>query len=366
MKKNIVKGAVRQGANVFATLSLSVLASTLIVQLPAYAGGTIKIGESKSFTVGAGLRTSLVVNKGGDDKAVDFGIESMRLYTGAQLSKELKFTFNSEIQNAAADGSQMRILDVIAQFEPAETFNVWMGRFLPPSDRSNFNGPYYLSTWEFPGVAQRYPALFAGRDDGLAVWGQTGGGQFKYQVGVFEGTEGAPNKDDAPLFSGRLTYNFWEPEPGYYNSSSYYGTKDVLAIGAVVMQQADFTRNNSGGTEDFSGWNVDFLMEKKLTDGAAVTVEGAFYGYDTNGADLVRDGESYLVSLAYLLPNKTGLGRVQPVARFQSFSPDKGDSIDQWDVGMNYIVDGHNARFSFILTESDEDQYGIFGIQLQI
>src|ERR1041384_5777303 len=125
-------------------------------------------------------------------------------------------------------GGRIHVLDAVAQFEPSELFNVWMGRFLPPSDRANLSGPYYQNAWNYPGTVNGFPSIYAGRDDGVAAWGQTGGGKFKYQAGVFTVDPSVVIGD--AIFAARAVYNFLDPEPGYYNSSTYYGAKDILAV----------------------------------------------------------------------------------------------------------------------------------------
>ena len=47
-------------------------------------------------------------------------------------------------------------------------FNVWSGRFLPPSDRANLYGPYYAHHWAVytDGIQDGYPFIFQGRDNG--------------------------------------------------------------------------------------------------------------------------------------------------------------------------------------------------------
>ena len=58
-------------------------------------------------------------------------------------------------------------------------------------------------------------------------------GKFKYQFTAAEGAEGRGNNEDPDhlMYTGRLTFCLWEPEPGYYNSSAFYGAKDVMTIG---------------------------------------------------------------------------------------------------------------------------------------
>jgi hypothetical protein len=47
-----------------------------------------------------------------------------------------------------------------------------LGRMLPPSDRANLSGPFYVSAWSFPGVVSNYPNLAVGRDNGMLLWGK--------------------------------------------------------------------------------------------------------------------------------------------------------------------------------------------------
>ncbi len=290
----------------------------------------------------------------------------MRLYLGGQLSDSIGVTFNTE---RTPDG--MEVIDAIARFEPDERFNVWAGRLLPPSDRSNLSGPFFLNAWAFPGLVQRYPNTTNGRDDGIAVWGQTGGGTFKYQLGAFEGTQGGPNQKDRPMVSGKLVYNFWDPEPGYYNASTYYGARDILAVGIVGMHQED-AAGTAGASGDFTGGNVELLVEKVLPNTGVATFETAFYSYDTddlahpNGSTV--DGDGYFVLGSYLLPalSDDAPGRFQPMVRYQDFSPSNGADADRLVVGLNYVIDGHNARLSALYADNDGTDVVLFGAQLQL
>ena len=153
----------------------------------AQIGGNIKLDDTRWISIGAGLRASFSSTEdaaqSGTDRSKEFDVEDMRLYINAQVFKGIQLEFNTErdttsTTNANAE-ADVRILDAILKFKFAESFQVWGGRFLPPSDRSNLNGPYFLNIWDFPFV-QAYPAVFAGRDEGVAVWGITMDGRFKY------------------------------------------------------------------------------------------------------------------------------------------------------------------------------------------
>jgi len=347
----------------------------------ALAGGTIKIDDTHSVSVGMGLRSSLnmVENAApnGTSDSKDFALESFRFYLGGDLGKNISFEFNSDYDTTPAGTEDIRVLDAVLKFAFNDLFQVWTGRFLPPSDRSNLSGPYYLNAWDFPFV-QRYPNVFAGRDDGLAIFGQVGGGMFKYQVGAFEGTgdvAGGPNQSDNPLIAGRLTLNLLDPEPGYYNSSTYYGSKDVFAIGLVMMSQKDAV-GTAATPGDFNGWNVDLLAEKNLNGAGVATIEGAYYDYD-NDSVAVGEGNGYFVLGSFLFPNKIGsgplAGQLQPMVRYQEFSNEglaTGDHT-RLDFAVSHIMNGHNARIS-LTYGMDESAAGVdtdmikLGFQFQI
>ena len=357
----------------------------------AQAAGVIKLGDDDSYvSVGLGLRASVTQDRHGapdGSSAFDTHLDSVRLYVNAQMNKTIGATFNTERDG---DGN-IKLLDGYARFEFADGFNVWAGRLLPPSDRSNLDGPYYLSSWNYPGVVSQYPARFAGRDDGVTVWGKLFEKKLTYAVGVFRGHDriaGAANHGGDPLFAGRVAYNFWDVEdnPGYYTSSTYYGGADVLTVAVAGMMQ-DKAVGSAAAAGDYRAWNVDALMEKKVLDGGAVTLEGAYYHYDTGGVvDVpptfggasptdnvggVTQGHAWLVSAAFLFPQKVGIGKLQPVARYQEFEATLAHATTkQWDGGVNYVIKGHNARLSLDWahvsgTAIPDDDLLTLGAQLQ-
>ena len=259
----------------------------------------------------------------------------------------------------------IRVLDAVGKLEVNELFNLWLGRFLPPSDLSNLSGPFYLNAYEFPYVQFGYPGILQGRDDGAAIWGQVGEGAFKWQVGMFKGTDGFPNGDDHRMLTARLTLNLLDPEPGYYNQSTYYGEKDILALGVAMMNQNDAT-GTIADPEDYLGWNIDVLFEKKLDSDGVLSLESAYYDFDDNGAnnmeiaagdlvDMNRQGESFFILAAYLFPDQVAMGNIegqfQPYFRFMDFDrdfPANGETEEGLDFGLNYIIDGHNAQISVV------------------
>lgn len=358
-------------------ITLTLFGVTLIAMIAndtAFAGAKIEGEDGRYISIGAGIRTSFNsvedAAPDGDSNSTDFELDSIRLYISGKAFENIGFTFNTERN---PDG-EIEVIDGIVQLEFDDLLNIWVGRFLPPSDRSNFSGPYYLGTWAFP-MVQSYPFIVAGRDEGIALWGQTGGGMFKYQLGLFEGSDGPANAEDNPLFAGRLTLNLWDPEPGYYNASTYFGTKDVLAFGIAAMSQSDAT-GSATTPGDFQAFSFDALMEKRLS-GGTVTLEGAYYDYDlddmawsgTESNMPTGQGDGYFLLGGYLFAAPVGPGRIQPHVRYESFEPEGGEESSRTTLGATYVLDGHNARISAVAGQSesgdDEDAFFTLGIQLQ-
>ena len=331
-----------------------------------------------SLNIGAGLRSAYTEVK--DEDSSDFNVQSVRLYIDGQFSEKVKFTLNTECEGCAFGKSKkdISILDAIVRFELNDSFNLWIGRMLTPADRIEMNGPYYALSWNQYTVPllpsdQLGQAGLLGRDEGVTVWGKKG--KFQYAAGLFNGVEGGPNQDDNLLFAGRVAYNFLDMEqnPGYYTSSTYFGKGgDIFTVGLSYQSQADGT-GTVAEAGDFEATILDVLFEKPL-GGGAVTLEGEYkmFDADLSAAALADpacfclfDGESYFVTAAYLFP--LGSKHLQPYIRYTSNEPDfiGMEDSDLVEIGVNYIIKGHNLRFNFNTTDGDANLTGTPGADVQ-
>ena len=106
--------------------------------------------ELPPISIGAGLQTSFVHRDAEDEDSTDhFRVNSLRLYLNGSVTSNIKFMVNTDIDYGGSLGApnssqntDFQILDAVAQFEMSDKFNIWMGRFLPPSDRANLYGPF--------------------------------------------------------------------------------------------------------------------------------------------------------------------------------------------------------------------------------
>jgi len=321
--------------------------------------------------MGVWSRTTFTMQNGSNPKKLDglgMGGE-MELHFSNTMRKGMSWTANAVLNYGAQDGASSSatpggtsidgagsaaILDLIAQLEPTPAFNFWVGRMLVASDRSNFSGPYFMGPWIYPlklGRQENFGTAYAvvgpkegpyGRSDGATVWGQFGGGTFKYYLGVYELYDSVVTK---PLISGRLALSLLSPEPGFYGSSTYYG-KDIFAIGVGGQYQKNGDLNTTTNERrDYGMILADLLFEKNLMESGVIDVEGAFYKYvgDFQPLDL-----SYMALASYLTPD-TGVGKFQPLVRIQQamYKDDfGGDTATMIDGQVGYVIDGYATRLA--------------------
>jgi hypothetical protein len=337
----------------FALFSAAALAAT------AASGEELTLGP-KLLKYGVGFRVGGGYQTVTPAEGVGVTTLDVRPYISGQVAPWLKFTGNLDLNNG--DGGSIHVLDAVAQFEPSELFNVWLGRFLPPSDRANLSGPYYQNAWNYPATVNGYPSIYAGRADGAALWGQINNGQLKYQAGVFTVDPTVPLGQ--AIYAGRLVFNFLDPEPGYYNSSTYYGAKDVLALGGTIQYKKTA---DPAGDKKLLGLNLDLLFEKKLIAADVLSLEGAYYNFD-QGNDAGKQGWSAFGLASWLFAAKAGPGRLQPMFRYQhAVGPLGGDPTRTYDAGLNYILDGHNARAGVVVQHTTPATGSSFtGVQLGV
>jgi len=240
---------------------------------------------------------------------------------------------------------------------------------LPPSDRANLDGPFYLNAaYTYP-MVQSFGNLgiFAGRDNGVSIHGDVGGGKIKWAYGAFEGLQGGADLDDNLRHTARIDFALGDPEPGFYTGSTYFGAKNLTTIGLVWHREEDGV-GTAADQGDFTGLSADILIERTLGSGAVVNLEGAYYDWDTDGkADgTILQGDSFLALASYLMPGKTSIGgfqgQLQPYVRYQGYDQDNSNTAgsrgykDRTEAGLNYVLDGFNAKLTaYWYVDADHD-----------
>jgi hypothetical protein len=361
-----------------------------------------------TLKIGLGVRTGLSIGnvnpKGsadGDGYSVQlqdglFDGATLRPYFSSQLTKHIGVVANLDIQMTRG----FNLLDAIAQFKIVDEFQIWVGQHIPANDRNNFCGPFFANTWNFAVNVQAYPMDFAARDRGMTFWGLVAGGILKYQASVVDLQPGA--KIENARYAGRLTLNLLDPENYYYSSGTYFGSQDVLSLGAVFSYQKglDVTQTTTGANgmdvtniltdNDFIGFSFDALFEKRLGKAGTLTLEAGYWNFDNSGTQYIVNqnskslgngfvsglGQSVLAAVSWLTPGKIGIGHLQPNVKFQwadkKTSGGVGSPYDTKvvDLGLGYIIDGYNhhwrANYRFGNTPAGVENSFQLGIQFQI
>jgi len=319
--------------------------------------------EGPAVSVGAGIRSSFTDTsyEGNTLQDVDdFNLDSARIYISGTVTDQIKVMFNTEYNGATED---VQVIDAAAMFSLSDQVNIWAGRFLPPSDRANLYGPYYANHWGVfqDGVQDGYPFETTGRDDGIMYWGQFG--IAKLSFGAFD-VQGLTKGSSDVLYAARAQFDFWDKEDGYYLNGTYYGDKDLLALG--------FAGQTAGSG---SAYSVDFLLEKKLANAGAISIESEYAKYDELGGYAGPKSDGWYVLGAYLFPQPVGIGKFQVLGKYGETTYDfvTGDAKQKTgEFDLNYVLKQFNARVSvfYINTEydnatPDRKQFGL-GLQVQI
>jgi hypothetical protein len=317
---------------------------------------------------------------------------------------------NGSSGNSFGSNANIGILDAIGKFEINELVNVWFGRMLVPTERGELNGPFYHSVFDgfrTPLNQSDFSTNFGaggaglyGRDNGITFFGKIhpGGTHFQYVGGIFTGLQSGGNACNLPTLSqasgapvvvtpatyggpcganqsnqlkyvGRLTWNLLNEEknPGYYTSGTYYGTAgDILAL-AVGGEYQNGGAGTAINSAVYGNFTTDVLYEKVLgTNGGVVTVNGEFKRYWAQNLAAFTDASSGSINSAgvgsacfctfagtswtgyvlYLFPHEFGIGKFQPYGRYTGQNSEFAHVREEFELGLNYVIAGHNARIS--------------------
>jgi hypothetical protein len=339
----------------------------LMVLAPASRAQLVTLGP---VTIGAGLQTGFdhtdTIGAGGTQD--QFALDHARIYINGSATENIKFMFNTDYDSVS---NKIEVLDAVAQFDFGSAFHIWAGRFLEPSDRANLYGPFYSHEW-LPftdGVQDGYPFIYQGRDNGVMYWGDFFKQRMKVSVGAFDGKSATGNGE--VLGAARVQFDFWDKEDGYYLNGTYYGDKNLLAIGGATQYQDGRTATT-----------IDFLMEKKLPNGGVISIESEFADYNRlggyNASYLHSQGE--YGTLSYLFPKIVPIGRLH--GKFEllgkyakaDFTHGSGVNYDQktTEINFNYVIKQFNARVMTFYEQQDFNRVKVdtwqagLGLQIQI
>jgi len=302
--------------------------------------------------VGAWLRAGAIIQGKDPKKLNDWQMGEVygELHAGGKIHKNVSVTVNLNASTAAynvappAGGAYVALEDAIISFDFDDAFHLWGGHLLVPVDRANSAGPFFSIPWNFlhglftvglpsgPALPHEGPT---GRNNGAVVWGDIAKGKFTYLAGAFDNGD----VGTSPLYSGRLRLALLDEEPGFWGNASYFGDKNILSVAVGGQYQKD---GSTGKDKNWTEFNADVLLEKKVGGGAWVTAEGGYYHFGDD--DLAPSDLVYV--LGAFATGTVGFGNVQPSARFQWEKIKANTGTNPWnlDVGLAYLIKGPALR----------------------
>ena len=287
-----------------------------------------------TLSAGIGIQTSYKHTEPDGAKGIDnFGLGHARIYLSGDITPHFSAIFNTDYDPAS---NKMGIQDALGAFHTSPKFNVWVGRLLPPSDRDNLTGPFYSNLWGVytDGIQDGYNFIFQGRDNGIVYWGDFS--KLKVSVGGFDGASLTGKRE--LLGAARVQYDFWDAESGYFLNSTYYGDKNILAIGGASQVQDGKTAST-----------VDFMLEKKVDGHGAFTIESEYSRYNGLGGYIAGFKSQGIYGLAsFLFPKPMGMGQFEILGKYAKadFTHGPTASFNQktTEVNFDYVVKQFDAR----------------------
>lgn len=148
------------------------------------------------------------------------------------------------------------------------------------------------------------------------------------------------------IYEGYVKYNFWDNESTKlpYYVGTYLGKKKVFSVGAGFFLHPNGMYDNSTSShESVSHFAADAFLDMPTTSGA-LNVYAAFQSFNYGENYVSRwggTGEAIYAQLGYYLKAP----KLMPYVAFSNSSYEGApDPIQALDVGVNYFINGHNAK----------------------
>jgi hypothetical protein len=398
LKMQKKSGSRRKGA-LFIGLLLGVV---LALPTPSWAGVKLKIDEDSSIELGFRMQTQFIssTNSNADsseDHEEKFNIRRASIRLGGNVTKWVKFFFqigNNDEPGTDNEVNDVNVIDAYINLHIHDLAQIIMGGHMAPAGRQHLTSSAALMAIDHPGISGynltwglNGGAVFntAAFEDGnldlegdlnLRDLGATLFGTFslndmvhaKYYVGAYNGIHFMNDDDDKERVAARVQINFLDPEPNYYNLSTYLGQKKTIGIGASVDHQQRIARDLiNDDNVNYTFYSFDAFADIPVGPGSA-TIEAGYSNLDLDNSTALRDsangapknaketqGQGFYVQSGYFINNLN----LQPWALYESWYTDASDDLGSWSawrVGLTYFIKGHNANIKVGFEQFRSDQ----------
>lgn len=339
------------------TFVAALAAGVMLLPAGARAQAAIKVNDNVNLRFGvlvqtwADLQQDAATNQ---NYQQNIFLRRMRLLVGGQVAPNFTFFAETDVPNlgrVSGNGTKnaavsMIIQDAWAEYKVNDALQLDGGLMLVPLCRNCLQSaasllPLDYSAYTFTASTPTQSSV--GRDVGVQAKGYLLANRLEYRAGLFqglrEGVVGAGNTvagRNAFRVAGRVQVNLLEPEvtPFFY-TGTYLGKKRVLAIGAGIDAQQDYT-----------AYAVDGFFDHPVgTAGDGFTLQADFINFDGGNFLNIAKQNTFYVETGYY-NNATHL---LPFASFGNRSLSNGAPTNTADenrfqLGLGWMPSGHNAN----------------------
>ncbi len=342
-----------------------------------WAGAELKIDDESSINLGFRVQAYAVITEddldgdGSFENLTDFRVRRARFRLLGKINSNISAFIQTDFTDDLGGlGGDMRVIDAFVRMQYNNWAQLYAGLNMAPSSRQTLTSSGAMMAIDRPGTntknlswgtrsAGRFVTSTIGatdgllrtdnlvRDMGLTLFGSgslSDTSHLKYYFGLYDGEQdGTDNPDKNLRMAGRAQLNFFDSEPGYYNSSTYLGKKKTLGFGVSYDVQDEVQDADAGGFADYAYYSVDAFLEWPMGAGT-LTAEAAYSDLDLDGANaaaLRSEGDGFYVQAGYFQNNW------QPWVEYESWDSVDTSGLGDYDayrIGISYFFKGHNAN----------------------
>lgn len=317
-----------------------------------------------------------------DGQSYNLFIRRTRIMVGGSLFGVFEYFFDTDYpnlflaNNVAGDGGApdtavkntpgMNIQDAFITYKAlGDMAKVDAGYMLPPLAHNAVQGATSLLGWDYLSYSFLSGNAFGssgnpiGRDMGVQVRGLVLGGHLEYRAGLFQGLRSGQTATDPAAnnffrATGRVQFNLFDAETGFFYAGTYLGAKRILSIGASADLQGDY--------KYFAG---DVFADLPLGPGVLTAQANVAY-WDGGGFIPVAEQTALMAEAGYLI----GSLRLTPIIRVEQLWVTGGADQTRVGGGLAFWPYGHNANVKAFYTnlsvEGVDDSVGQFNLQWQL
>jgi hypothetical protein len=322
----------------------------------AIAGPKMEIGEDSWLRVRFLGQPHFSYQDDAADKE-EFYLRRGRIIIDGQIADGVNFFMETDNDNAGKAGAapQTDIQDCYADIRvlDKDEGQLWVqaGLILLPFSFENRSSAASLLGVDYNAEAIKLANTFVWRNYGVELHGNYGE-RIACRVGAFDGYGAA---DDASVrMTGHLEVALkGKAQIGGFFSQNRLKNETYVSVGAGIDYQDGANVDAATNTVDNQAWVVDVQSCISINEDMAVTVNGAYYDYDS----AAYEGNTAFVE-AGLLYDKAMI-----TLKYSLADPASGSSTDDITVGAHYFLKGNNARAGVEYRTGDSNDQILCGLQ---